>query len=77
MFYWFNEAGVAVLVNTRVAAKAVGTVAKAVGAATSVTGAAASTVTIKGISGLVFFFYSLVYLDLYSLRSLWNLLLNR
>ena len=41
MFCWFNEAGVAVLVDAGVAAGAVGAVAGAVGAAAGVIGAAA------------------------------------
>ena len=84
MFYWFNEAGVAVLVDAGVAARAIGAAAKAVGAAASATGVAAgavgaaSTVAIEGISGLVFFWFcSLSYLDLYSPKSSQNLLLDK
>jgi hypothetical protein len=62
LFYWFDKADIAVLVDIKVAAGAVWAVTRAVGAAAVIAGAAAnaagatSTVAIEGISSSVFFF---------------------
>jgi hypothetical protein len=61
LFYWFDKADIAVLVDIKVAAGAVWAVTRAVGAAAVIAGAAAnaagatSTVAIEGISSSVFF----------------------